>query len=414
MADTTNTNSATTPLPQVDDDEDNTTEDDWKIQTQEQKSLGDTAFRSGDYDAAIHHYTAALSLDPDNAVLLSNRSAAYLISGQKSAAFHDAVACNKNAAAVGTLGLKGISRLAAALQALGRLGPALQEWERILKEDCKHAAALKGKEFCLTALEKQKQAEQKEEPKQSKESEPTTTTNTREGNDSDDLDDFFNDVEDAATQVTKVKDAVVEPQSTDAIKQHSKTVGTAADQVARLLAERHEWRNLNPYYVLDLPHTASTENVSRRYKALSLLLHPDKNRNCADVPVEKVQEAYDHVQKAKVILDDEDKARHAQQLIQAGMKQGKDEWEKKRSPSESLDILQAKAVQRIFAEVEMKRRQVEERERKYEQREQQQEEEELQKERKSRDFDKQWTQETRVDKRIGNWRDFQKKKHGKL
>jgi hypothetical protein len=37
----------------------------------------------------------------------------------------------------------------------------------------------------------------------------------------------------------------------------------------------------------------------------------------------------------------------------------------------------------------------------------------MEKERKSRQFDKQWRDEVRVDKRIGTWRDFQQKKRTK-
>jgi DnaJ family protein C protein 8 len=71
-------------------------------------------------------------------------------------------------------------------------------------------------------------------------------------------------------------------------------------------------------------------------------------------------------------------------------------------------------VQRIFAQIELKRREVEKNERKHEERERQQEEEELEKGRRERKFDKNWRDETRVDKRIGNWRDFQQKKKPKL
>jgi len=72
----------------------------------------------------------------------------------------------------------------------------------------------------------------------------------------------------------------------------------------------------------------------------------------------------------------------------------------------SLEAIQEREVMRIFAQVEHKRRDVEERERKYGQRERQQEDDQSEKERNERKFDKQWRKEERVDKRIGNWRDF--------
>jgi hypothetical protein len=49
---------------------------------------------------------------------------------------------------------------------------------------------------------------------------------------------------------------------------------------------------------------------------------------------------------------------------------------------------------------------MEERERNYEQRQQQQQDEQEAKEQKEWQFDKSWRQEERVDKRVGNWRDF--------
>lgn len=79
---------------------------------------------------------------------------------------------------------------------------------------------------------------------------------------------------------------------------------------------------------------------------------------------------------------------------------------KKNPKGKSLEELKETEVMRIFAQVEQKRREVEERERKFEQRTQQQEDEEEAKERKSRQFDKSWRKEDRVDKRVGNWRDF--------
>ena len=378
-------------------------EEDWQVQLQASKSLGDAAFRTGDYATAIHHYTAALSLDPTHAVLLSNRSAAYLHTQQTSKALWDAQAV----VATGKMGLKGTSRLAAALQALGRYEAALIEWERILRENATHAGALKGKEDCKREMEKKNQetaAIEKDDDK------------TEEKEEDDDmLDDFFNEVDEAATAVQASKELAAQPVATDAIKHHKRDLGTAAEQIERLLASNYEWRNLNPYFVLDLPHTCTAEDVSRRYKALSLLLHPDRNRN-NNKDSDKVQEAYDHVQKAKARLDDEHKAKHARELIEVGLKQGQEDWEKQQHPKKSSNTLQecqTKAVQRIFAQVEMKRRQVEQRERQYEQRERQQEEEAISEERSSRELEKKWNQQTRVEKRIGNWRDFAKKKKKK-
>ena len=406
---------------------------DWELQRDANKAQGDAAFRQGDYTTAIHHYSAALSLDPDHAALLSNRSAAYLKADQKSRALHDAQACVK----LGTMGSKGYSRLAAALQALGRYQQALENWNLVLEQDTNNAAAMKGVQDCRDALPPE---QEEEAPKQGEAA----------NDEVDELDDFFNDVETAVETVHKDKIAEAEEKATRKIATHKKDLGTASDQIERLLAENYKWRNLNPFYVLDIPHTASKDEISQRYKALSLLvshtniravvvvfalidrpvaceiffystgtnsvflssivllkLHPDKNRD-----LEKAQEAYDEVLRAKAILEDETKANYNRQLAEQGMIQGKDDW-KKSSKSEPLESFQEKAVQRIFAEVEYSRRQVEKRERDFEQRERQQEEEQLQKEKKDREFDKNWKETDRVEKRIGNWRDFATKKKKK-
>lgn len=180
-----------------------------------------------------------------------------------------------------------------------------------------------------------------------------------------------------------------------------------------MLQINYEWRNLNPFFVLDVPPDATEEDISRRYKALSLLLHPDKNRSQHD----QAEEAYDQVQKAKtMLLDDEHKAKHCRDLAHQGMRQGKRDWEqlsKAEQKKQSLEDLQTKSIMKIFAQVEYKRRDVERRQRAQEQRERQQEEDEMQKERNGMKFEKNWREEGRQDKRVGNWRDFQHKKKGK-
>jgi hypothetical protein len=116
-----------------------------------------------------------------------------------------------------------------------------------------------------------------------------------------------------------------------------------------------------------------------------------------------------------MLLNNEDKARHVRGLVEQGVRKGKQVWQQEgKKKGTTLQEVQEKEVQRIFAQIEFQRREVEKRERKQEQRERQQEEDELLKERKERQFDKNWREENRVDKRIGNWRDFQKKKKPKL
>jgi len=104
------------------------------------------------------------------------------------------------------------------------------------------------------------------------------------------------------------------------------------------------------------------------------------------------------------------------------MRQGKRDWEQSKkteslptptTKTTTLEECQTKAVMKIFAQIEYKRREVEKRQRSQEQRERAQEDEELDRERNAMKFEKSWKKEGRVDKRVGNWRDFstKKKKH---
>ena len=388
--------------------------EDWEIQRDHHKKLADNAFRCGGFKTAIDEYSKAISLDPDFKVLYSNRSAAYLKNSEKSKALKDA----QKVVSLDPKYAKGHSRLAAALHALRRFEKAQDSYQTVLKLDPNNAIAERGVEDCKKELERIKQAhyEQEEKEKKEKEEQEKRRKEAEEKErqerekaeqdvDEDDLlNDFFADVEEA----TKKKPVEEEkPKATNAIKNDKSVLGTAESQMERLLKQNFEWRNLNPFFVLQLPVEASDDDINRRYKALSLMLHPDKNGGS-----ERAQQAYDQVKKAKNILKDPDRAKHARALAEEGMKAGELVW-KASGKRGQLSDMQEKEAMRIFAQVERKRRDVEERERKYEQRERQQEDDALEKERKSRQFDKKWRETDRVDKRVGNWRDFATKKKQK-
>ena len=379
--------------------------EDWELQRDACKLQGDTAFRSGNFAEAIRQYTSALELDPAHHVLLSNRSAAHLKMLHKSKALKDANAC----IAAKPDFTKGYSRLASAQQSLGRWRDAIVNYERVLKDDPNNAVAKRGLEDCQ---KKQRELDEEQETLEKKDTtgdekggeENGTDESVPKADGEDDLlGDFFDEVEEVSTK-PKVEEVPPEEKATNIIKKQKADLGTSASQIERLLAPNFKWRNLNPFFVLDIPHNSTEEDISKRYKALSLLLHPDK---CRDLP--RAKEAYDEVQKAKTALNDQDKRKYIRQLVEQGRKNGKHKWTKEGSRGDLPDM-QEKEVQRIFAEIEFKRQEIEKRERKHEQREREQEEEEQSKEKKTREFDKKWRDEGRVGKRIGNWRQFQNKK----
>ena len=396
--------------------------EDWEIQRDHHKALADAAFRTQGFRTAIDEYSNAISVDPEYVVLYSNRSAAYLKNGEKSKALRDAEKCVE----LDPQFAKGHSRLAAALFALTRYAKAQDSYREVLRLDPNNAVAQKGVEDCQQALdlikEREEQAkrdgyQQQDQDIAKKEEGTKDATGDKSdapgGADEEDdlLNEFFDDVEDVVTKKAQDDQQEQQPETTNAIKNQKQELGTSESQIERLLRPNYQWRNLNPFYVLQLTSDATEEDISRRYKALSLLLHPDKNDGS-----EQAQTAYDQVQKAKLILSDENRAKHSRQLMEEGLRQGNIVW-KKMSKSEkqsnNLEDIQEREVMRIFAQVEQKRREVEDRERKYEQRERQQEDEALEKERKERQFDKKWRNEERVDKRVGNWRDFASNKKKK-
>merc|ERR1740139_1670452 len=105
-------------------------------------------------------------------------------------------------------------------------------------------------------------------------------------------------------------------------------------------------------------------------------------------------------------LKDDDKRRHVSNLIDKGLIQGKADFNANQS-STTLQEAQEKAVMKLFATIEMTRREVQQRKLNQGKRERNQEDEENEKLKSERIFEKKWKEGDRVEKRIGNWRDFQ-------
>lgn len=409
------------------------TREEWEIRREELKSAGDSHFRSKSYSLAIQAYQDALQLDPTNHILLSNKSAAHLSNGEKSKALHDARKCVEHAPVSWA---KGHTRLAAAMVSLGRFNEAATVYSKVLNElDPDNKVAKAGLEGCRSKQRKARDDKEREatrlqmeldRQKAEKEEKEKQVKVEDAGDEEEDdlLDDFFSEVEKVSEKPKpskNEKDANGKSEGGDdsgnnRIKTQISDLGTSASQIDRLLQVNHEWKNLNPFYVLDIPHTIEDDSIiSARYRALSLLVHPDK---CPNDPA-RAKSAFEEVRKAMSQMNDEDKRRHVSALIEQGMKQGKRDWEAEKSSTggvhgskkdeeEGLVQMQNKATMKIFAEIEQKRRNIERRKRGFEQRERAQEDEEKNKEKNERDHDKRWREGERVDKRVGNWRDFSK------
>lgn len=76
---------------------------------------------------------------------------------------------------------------------------------------------------------------------------------------------------------------------------------TPKQQIDRLLRPGHTYRNLNPFDVLMVEPETPLEDVRKKYRKMSILVHPDKNPDDR----ERAQVAFDALRKANSMLDDE-------------------------------------------------------------------------------------------------------------
>jgi DnaJ family protein C protein 8 len=71
-------------------------------------------------------------------------------------------------------------------------------------------------------------------------------------------------------------------------------LGDGEAQAARLTGAHHAWLNLNPFEVLQLPHTVCEDDIKGRYRRISALVHPDKCAHpAANDAFQAVKAAYD-------------------------------------------------------------------------------------------------------------------------
>ncbi|KAL3743219.1 hypothetical protein ACJRO7_018512 [Eucalyptus globulus] len=106
----------------------------------EAKARGNAAFSSGDYRAAVGHFSDAIALAPTNHVLYSNRSASH-------ASLHDyadALADAEKTVELKPDWSKGYSRLGAAYQGLGQYDDAVSAFKRGLEIDPGNEALKSG------------------------------------------------------------------------------------------------------------------------------------------------------------------------------------------------------------------------------------------------------------------------------
>ncbi|XP_053563089.1 dnaJ homolog subfamily C member 8 [Bombina bombina] len=197
------------------------------------------------------------------------------------------------------------------------------------------------------------------------------------------------------------------------------SVLTSKQQIERLIRPGSSYFNLNPYEVLQLDPEATDEDIKKRFRQLSILVHPDKNQDDAD----RAQKAFEAVDKAYKRLLDQEQKKRALDVIQAGfeyiehiVKEKKKQLKKEGKPQDveeddPIVFKQAvyKQTMKLFAELEIKRKEREAKEMHERKRQREEEIEAQEKAKREREWQKNF--EDSRDGRVDSWRSFQS--HGK-
>ncbi|XP_069479166.1 dnaJ homolog subfamily C member 8 [Ambystoma mexicanum] len=193
------------------------------------------------------------------------------------------------------------------------------------------------------------------------------------------------------------------------------SVLTPKQQIDRLIRPGSSYFNLNPYEVLQLDPEATDEDIKKRFRQLSILVHPDKNQ---DDP-ERAQKAFEAVDKAYKTLLDSDQKKRALDVIQAGqeyiehiVKEKRKALKKEGKPTvveeddpEVFKQAVYKQTMKLFAELEIKRKEREAKEMHERKRQREEEIETAEKAKRDREWQKNF-EESR-DGRVDSWRTFQ-------
>jgi DnaJ family protein C protein 8 len=309
--------------------------DEYKVVANSLKDQGNEAFQAGDVKLAISYFSQAIDLDPDNHVFYSNRSAAYMKDDSKSKALKDAEKCVELAPDWA----KGYGRLGAAQQGLRRFDAGEDSFKKGIELDpnskalwsslksCQEAHELDKKAKCeagkVERAVEEKRIKRREELKKEVEEKKAKDKAEAEGVDADapkndDAEDdllasFFSEVAPVVKEPVVVQTgAVVRPdvagageapgvdESAPSEKYATQDLGEGRDQFDRLTGRHCEWRNLNPYAVLQLGADATEEDIKQRFRKMSLKVHPDRLR---DVP--NARDAFEAVKDAYAKLTDE-------------------------------------------------------------------------------------------------------------
>ncbi|XP_025412108.1 LOW QUALITY PROTEIN: dnaJ homolog subfamily C member 8 [Sipha flava] len=193
------------------------------------------------------------------------------------------------------------------------------------------------------------------------------------------------------------------------------SVLTSKQQIDRLLRPGASYFNLNPYEVLQLDHDTPLEDAKKKYKRLSILVHPDKNQD----DLERANNAFETVNRAWRTINNDESRKKCQEIIQEAKdmtefmitekrkklkKEGKDTAVEEDDPDIMKRSIYVQTC-KLFADLERKRKDHEARELQERKRKREQEIEEEQKATMSKEWQKNFDESR--ESRVNSWKAFQ-------
>jgi len=140
---------------------------------------------------------------------------------------------------------------------------------------------------------------------------------------------------------------------------------TKEEQIGRLLRPGYTYRNLNPFEVLQIDPEASIEDAKKKFRRMSIMVHPDKNPD----DKERAQVAFDAVKRAWTVLEGKETRAACMEIVEEAKGRMKQQIEEKKRKlrvagkpvivDEDNPIYLKKAIaimiMKLFADLERKR-----------------------------------------------------------